>query len=295
MDLSGQRESENVTDARGGKAGLIAGGGIVTLLIALVAGYFGIDPQLAQQLTGGRGGGATDGPGKADGYKKFSAGVLGSTEDVWAAQFLEEGYGKYRPVRMKLFSEGVESGGCGYAPSAVGPFYCSASNDRKGMVFLDPTFFDELEQKLGGSKAEFSQAYVIAHEVGHHVQHLLRYDDRMEVFQKGDARQGIQAEGKNAGVRLELQADYLAGVWAHHARRKLNISDADVREAIKTAKSIGDNRILKNAGQWPSPEKFTHGTDEQRTRWFLEGFKSGDASEKALMRFFTAGTSPLKL
>lgn len=282
MDLSDQRESSNVQDARGGKAGLVAGGGIVALLVTLVAGYFGIDPQVAQQLTGGAGGGPTDGQGKDDGYAKFSKRVLGSTEDVWAERFQQD-YGKrYKPAKMKLFSEQVDSKGCGVAPSAVGPFYCPKSE----MVFLDPTFFDELEQKLGGSKAEFSQAYVIAHEVGHHVQHLLRYDDLLDEF---------KGEGANSGIRLELQADYLAGVWANRARRKLNISDADVREAIKTAKSIGDNRIAQKSGGWVSPEKFTHGTDEQRTRWFLEGFKSGDASEKALMRFFDKRTPPLKL
>jgi hypothetical protein len=287
MDLSGQRESSNVQDARGGKKGMLVGGGVVGLLVTLVLAYFGVNGQLAQQAGQmADQGGVQDGKGVEDGYKSFSAKILGSTEDVWEARFQAEGYGKYRPVKMKLFSEGVETGGCGFAPSAVGPFYCPASDDRRGMVYLDPTFFEELERKLGGSKAEFSQAYVIAHEVGHHVQRLLRYSERIE---------GYSGEGKNAGIRLELQADYLAGVWAHHARRDLKISEADVREAIKSAQSIGDNRIAKKSGGWVSPEQFTHGTDEQRTRWFLEGLKSGDASERAMMRFFDKRTPPLKL
>jgi predicted metalloprotease len=286
MDLSGQRESGNVQDARGGKAGLAVGGGVVALLIALVAGYFGIDPQLAQQIGGGLGNRTEDGPGKEDGYKKFSARVLGSTEDVWAAQFQEEGYGQYRPVKMKLFSEGVETGPCGFAPSAVGPFYCSGSDGGRGQVFLDPTFFDELEQKLGGSKAEFSQAYVIAHEVGHHVQHLLGYDRRLEEF---------SGEGKNAGIRLELQADYLAGVWAHHARQKLKISEADMRAALQTARQIGDNRIQEKVKGRSWPESFTHGSDTQRQKWFLDGFKTGDASKRKLNVFFNPRTRPLDL
>ncbi|MCU0703991.1 MAG: neutral zinc metallopeptidase [Fimbriiglobus sp.] len=291
MDLSGQRESGNVEDARGGgKKGMAIGGGIVALLVTLVAGYFGIDPRIAQQLAGGlqKGGGKVqDGKGIDDGYKTFSAKVLGSTEDVWEKQFREQGYGVYKKPGMKLFSEGVDSEGCGFAPSAVGPFYCPASEK----VFLDPTFFVELEQKLGGSKAEFSQAYVIAHEVGHHVQHRLGYSQRLKEFE-ARARPN---ERENQGIRLELQADYLAGVWAHHAADKLQISEVDVREAIKTAKSIGDNRIQEKSRGWSSPEKFNHGTDEQRSRTFLRGFKTGDASKRALEYFFNPDTPPLKL
>jgi uncharacterized protein len=289
MDLSGQRESGNVQDSRGGKKGLMVGGGLIGLLVVLVAGYFGIDPRIAQQLAGGlKGGGqAEDGKGVDDGYKTFSAKILGSTEDVWEAQFRANGFGKYKQPGMKLFSEQVDSEGCGVAPSAVGPFYCP----RSQKVFLDPTFFEELEQKLGGSKAEFSQAYVIAHEVGHHVQHLLGYGARLDDLQA----RSKPSEKENQGIRLELQADYLAGVWAHHAQRKLGISDADVGEAIKTAKSIGDNRIAKKSGGWVSPEKFNHGTDEQRSRTFLRGFKTGDASKPALEYFFETSKKPLDL
>lgn len=288
MDLSGQRESDNVQDARGGKKGLMVGGGIVGLLVTLVAAYFGLNPQLAQQLgqMADQGGGQQDGQGVDDGYATFSKKILGSTEDVWEAQFRQNYGQKYKPAGMKLFSHQVDSEGCGVAPSAVGPFYCP----RSQKVFLDPTFFAELEQKLGGSKAEFSQAYVIAHEVGHHVQHLLGYGDRLEEFQ-ARARPN---ERENQGIRLELQADYLAGVWAHHAN-KLKISEADVREAIKTAKAIGDNRIQEKSRGWSSPEKFNHGTDEQRSRTFLRGYKTGDAGKQALEYFFNPRTAPLDL
>lgn len=287
MDLSGQRESDNVQDARGGgKGGLAIGGGIVGLLITLVAVYFGVDPRAAQQLgqMANQGGGVEDGKGIDDKYKSFAGKILGSTEDVWDKQF-QQNYGqRYKPAGMKLFSNQVNSEGCGVAPSAVGPFYCPQSQK----VFLDPTFFDELEGKLGGSRAEFSQAYVIAHEVGHHVQHLLGYGDMLEEPQ-------FKREGANGGIRLELQADYLAGVWAHHAREKLRINEGDVREAIKTAQAIGDNRIQKKAQGWVSPEKFTHGTDEQRTRWFMDGFKTGDCSKGKLRKFFDPNVSPRSL
>lgn len=286
MDLSGQRRSDNVQDIRGGGRKLAVGGGIVGLLIVLVAAYFGVDPRVAQQLAGGvnQGGGAETGRGVNDGYADFSARVLGSTEDVWADQFQRQLGKRYKAPGMTLFSDRVDSKGCGVAPAAVGPFYCPVSQT----VFLDPTFFDELEQQLGGSKAEFSQAYVVAHEVGHHVQHLLGFGALVEEFEP--------REGKNAGIRLELQADYLAGVWAHHARGKLKISAEDVREAIKTAKAIGDNRIQKRAQGWVSPESFTHGTDEQRTRFFLRGFETGDASMSTLRRlFFDPKKRPLDL
>jgi len=223
----------------------MVGGGIVGLLVTLAAAYFGLNPQLAQQLgqMADQGGGQQDGQGVDDGYEKFSRQILGSTEDVWEAQFRQNYGQKYKPAGMKLFSEQVDSGGCGVAPSAVGPFYCP----RSQKVFLDPTFFNELRGKLGGSDAQFSQAYVIAHEVGHHVQHLLGYGDMLEEPQ-------FKREGANGGIRLELQADYLAGVWAHHSKDRLKINEGDVREAIKTAQAIGDNRIQKKSQGWVSPE-----------------------------------------
>jgi predicted metalloprotease len=177
----------------------------------------------------------------------------------------------------------VTTGGCGTAPSAVGPFYCPA--DKK--LYLDPTFFEELEQKLGGSKAQFSQAYVVAHEVGHHVQNLIGYNRLLDRY---------KGEGKNAGIRLELQADYLAGVWANRGQQKFKfIEPGDVKSALTTARAIGDNRIAEKSGGWVSPESFTHGTDEQRVRWFTKGMETGDASKRVLDHFFDPNIDPLKL
>jgi predicted metalloprotease len=292
MDLSNQRESDNVEDRRGGggvRKGLALSGGIGAVIVALIAGALGINPQLLQgllQLAGGPGGGgavAPKGKGVEDGYKEFSQKLLGSTEDVWQKLFKASGYGNYKNPGMVLFSGEVDSEGCGVAPSSVGPFYCPASKK----VFLDPTFFEELEGKLGGSKAEFSQAYVIAHEVGHHVQNLLRYNSMVEEFKR--------REGENSGIRLELQADYLAGVWAHHAAEKIKLSEKDIGEAITTAKAIGDDRIQKKMRGWVSPESFNHGKAEQRLKYFMEGFKTGDASEAALQRFFSRNVRPLDL
>ncbi len=186
---------------------------------------------------------------------------------------------------MVLFSDRVDSGGCGIAPSAVGPFYCPVSHT----IFLDPSFFDELANKLGGSKADFSQAYVVAHEAGHHVQNLLGYDRALDDFKR--------REGENAGIRLELQADYLAGVWAHHAQEQYHIlsNPNEVQEALKTARAIGDNRIQEKMRGKSWPESFTHGSDAQRYKFFKAGFDTGDASKATLDKFFDPRVRPLDL
>jgi len=265
MQLGGAPESGNVTDARGA-GGMVAmgGGGIVLLVLGLI---FGVD------FGGGGGGGAPQGGDPKT--LEFSKKVLGTTEVVWTDEFRKE-YGKtYRAPKMKLFSNQVRTG-CGTAPSNVGPFYCPADQT----VYIDPTFFNELESKLGGSKAEFSQAYVIAHEVGHHVQKLLGYSARV------DEARGTSRE-KDMSVRLELQADYLAGVWANKGQKKFNfIEPGDVEAAIKSANSIGDDRLQKRSGGFVHPEKFTHGSSAQRVRWFQDGLKTGDASKKKLDHFF---------
>lgn len=283
MELGNSDERGSVEDRRGSKAPLAIGGGIGAIVLALVGAYFGVD---LNQFAGNGGGPVTQGTGKADGYKDFSEKLLGSTNGVWKDQFAKNQYthhrGAYEPPKMVLFSESVESEGCGRAPSAVGPFYCPVSKK----VFLDPTFFEELETKLGGSKAEFSQAYVIGHEVGHHVQHLLGYSSDKYVARDGKA---------NAGIRMELQADYLAGVWAHHAKDKLKIDSRDIDDALKTARSIGDNRIQEKMKGKSWPESFTHGTDEQRVRNFKHGFDTGDAGERTLDKFFDPKVKPLDL
>ena len=272
MRLDDAPESSNVEDSRGmgGKLAL-GGGGVVLLILGLI---FGVD-------LGGNKPGNSGNPGKKDeATLHFTQKILGTTEKVWEKEFRDQKYPAYRPPHLELFSDRVQTG-CGNAPAAVGPFYCPA--DQK--VYIDPTFFDELAQKLGGSKADFSKAYVIAHEVGHHVQKLLGYSARV------DAHRGKPDE-KDYSVRLELQADYLAGVWAYHGQREFNfIEKGDVDEAIKTANSIGDDRLQKRSGGFVHPEQFTHGTSEQRKKWFLDGLKTGDASRMKLDHFFEVKSS----
>jgi predicted metalloprotease len=280
MKWEGHEESDNVEDRRGlGKKGLAIGGG-VGLLILLVGAFFGVDPQKLRQFLGNapigqQGGGNNQGDERPltpeqQRSRKFAATILRFTEEVWDEQFRKAGK-RYEAPHMVLFSEEVKTDGCGIAPSAVGPFYCPADKT----VYLDPTFFEELQQKLGGSKAEFSQAYVIAHEVGHHVQNLLGYSRIVD-----EKRQTLPKEEFNQwSVRLELQADYLAGVWAYYGQKKFNfIEPGDVESAIKSANAIGDDRLQKQATGFVSPEKFTHGTSAQRVKWFRRGLETGDLS-----------------
>lgn len=288
MQLDDSGEKGDVEDRRGMKRSTVVGGGIATLLIGVVAAYLGVNPAVLQQFFGAAGGGGQQqGPADPpkDGYKEFSEKLLGNMNSIWRKQFDQpaNGYGKaYKAPSMVLFDTAVDTGGCGKSiPSGVGPFYCPTDNT----VYLDPTFFAELEQ-LGGSKAEFSQAYVVAHEVGHHVQNLLGYNDEVERFRR--------REGENAGIRLELQADYLAGVWARQAQERFGIlkDTREVQEALKTAKAIGDDRLTKGR---VSPEKFNHGTADKRYFFFKKGFDTGDASKKYLDRFMSPSVEPLKI
>jgi len=281
MKWEGHGQSDNIEDRRGmGSKGPIAvGGGVVGLIVVVLGLVFGVD------LGGGGGAGVRDpnAPPADPEAKEFSGSVLKFTEEVWTEEFRKNGQ-TYAKPHMVLFDQSVDTQGCGSAPSAVGPFYCPADKT----VYLDPTFFDELEAKLGGSKAKFSQSYVIAHEVGHHVQNLLGYNAKLKRFER--------FEGKNAGIRLELQADYLAGVWAYHAQKKYNFIEAgDVEAALTTARAIGDDRIQKKSQRWVSPESFTHGTAEQRFKYFREGMRTGDASKQALDRFFDERVKALNL
>lgn len=287
MKWEDQEKSENVEDTRGSRRpAMAAGGGIGVMLIMAVAYFMGIDPNKAKQVVGALNGGQQQqqaGPPPNDKMLAFSSSILGMTEKVWGKLFPENYRQPYEKPKMKLFEVEVNTK-CGLAPSAVGPFYCPA--DRQ--VYLDPTFFDELETKLGGSKADFSKAYVIAHEVGHHIQNLLGYNELVDQFK---AR-----EGENSGIRLELQADYLAGVWAHHAEKNYKIIEkGDIESALKTARSIGDNRIQEKMRGKAWPESFNHGRDDQRIKYFSEGLKTGDASKAALDRFFSRSVKPLDL
>ena len=280
MKWQGNEESSNLEDRRGlGKKGIAIGGG-GALVILLIGALLGVDPQKLNQLIGNlpveqREGGAQQGEAaplspQEERSRKFAATILRFTEQVWEEQFARAGK-RYQPPHMVLFSKQVETG-CGVAPSAVGPFYCPADKT----VYLDPTFFDELEQKLGGSKAEFSQAYVIAHEVGHHVQNLLGYSQLVDQKRHTSSKE----EFNKWSVRLELQADYLAGVWACYGQKKFHfIEPGDVESAIRSANAIGDDRLQKRSSGFVSPEKYTHGTSAQRVKWFRHGLETGDLSK----------------
>jgi predicted metalloprotease len=271
-------ESANLEDRRRMRPKTAAVGGVGVLAVLLIGYFLGIDPQQLSQVlneTGLTQGGSeqveNQGPltPEEERSRRFAATILRFTEKVWEQKFQEAGQ-SYKPPRMVLFTQSVESG-CGVAPAAVGPFYCPADHT----VYLDPTFFDELQHKLGGSKADFSQAYVIAHEIGHHVQNLLGYsrlvDEKRASLPKG--------EFNKWSVRLELQADYLAGVWAHFGEREFQfIEPGDVEAAIQSANAIGDDRLQKRAGGFRSPENYTHGTSAQRKKWFNHGWKTGDLS-----------------
>ena len=278
MKWEGEEQSGNVEDRRGlPTRGLAVGGGAVGLLVVIIAAFLGVDPNKVNDVIN-KGGAGGAGPGGPPGEKrelsadekrqgKFASTVLHFTEDVWGEQFKKVGK-RYEAPKMVLFYEAVSTR-CGNAPSAVGPFYCPADKT----VYIDPSFFDELERKLGGSKAEFSQAYVIAHEVGHHVQNLLGYSDIVD----SKRQQLPKAEFNKWSVRLELQADYLAGVWAHYGQQKFHfIEPGDIDSALKSANAIGDDRLQKRSGGFVSPEKYTHGTSAQRVKWFRLGYETGD-------------------
>lgn len=276
MRWEGGKQSENVEDRRSMRPAAMAAGGFGVLLVMIIASLMGLDPRKAQQLANNLGGAG----GQQQVEKRelspeevrtgeFAATILGFTEEVWGDLFSKSGK-KYIPPKMVLFSDAVATG-CGNAPSAVGPFYCPADQT----VYLDPTFFAELKQKMGGSDAEFSQAYVIAHEIGHHVQNLLGYSEIVD-----RKRQERDPRFNQYSVRLELQADYLAGVWAHYGQQKFNfVEKGDVEAALTSARAIGDDRIQKNSRGFTSPESYTHGTSEQRIKWFRLGLQTGDLNK----------------
>jgi predicted metalloprotease len=275
MRWEGGEQSENLEDRRRMGPKTLAFGGIGALVVMAIGYFLGVDPQKLNQLVNNvQVGGNQQQDNRPptpeeERTRRFASTILRFTEKVWDEQFRRVGK-RYEPPHMVLFSNQVDTG-CGSAPSAVGPFYCPADKT----VYLDPTFFDELEQKIGGSKAEFSQAYVIAHEVGHHVQNLLGYSDIV------DQKRGTssKAEYNTWSVRLELQADYLAGVWAFHGQEEFNfIEKGDIESAIKSANAIGDDRLQKRATGFTSPENYTHGTSAQRVKWFRRGLETGDLS-----------------
>jgi len=315
MRWEGERESENVEDERGsggggmfgsGFGGNLPGGPMVfhgglgsLVVIVILCAVFGVNPmQLLQQAPQANpGGGFQNGPGFNPGgggqgfnpgagfqgggqgaavadpaeekQVKFVKVVLADTEDVWHQQFRKMGR-EYHEPKLVLFNGAVESA-CGFSSAAVGPFYCP--EDEK--VYLDLSFFDELSRRFK-SPGDFARAYVIAHEIGHHVQKQLGITDKVDAAR----RRASKREANELSVRLELQADFLAGVWAHDAQQMKQILEpGDLEEAIGAATAIGDDRLQKQAQGYVVPDSFTHGTSEQRVKWFRKGYETGDIKQ----------------
>jgi predicted metalloprotease len=270
--IDDQERSSNIEDRRGMSVGRgVAGGGIGIVVIALIAMFFGVDPGVILQS------GITEGPGsqqpvetrapsREDKQADFVAAVLGSTEDVWTEIFAAGGR-KYRKPTLVLFTGQVASA-CGYAQAAVGPFYCPA--DQK--LYIDLAFYRDLQDRFK-APGDFAQAYVIAHEVGHHVQNLLGIAERVHGMQQRAGKQQANA----LSVRMELQADCFAGIWAAQANQKRRILEpGDVEEGLGAAAAVGDDRIQMASRGYVSPESFTHGSAQQRVRWFRRGLDTGD-------------------
>lgn len=279
MRWRGRRQSENVEDRRtSGRPVAAVGGGLGVVVIAIVIALLGGNPQqFLQQARQGQP--AEVGPGGGGGEVELTAAekeagdfvktVFADTEDVWSRLFAENEMTYQKPT-LVLFKNEVRSG-CGLASSGTGPFYCPA--DQK--VYLDTSFFSQLARQLG-APGDFAQAYVVAHEVGHHVQKLLGYTDQVDAI-----RQKVpEVEYNKYSVRLELQADFYAGVMLHHANRMHDIIEAgDIEEALIAAQAIGDDTLQKRSKGYVQPETFNHGTSDQRVRWFSKGLKTGDWSQ----------------
>jgi uncharacterized protein len=271
MRWQGGRQSENVEDRRGSRGGpMMLGGGLGTIAIVIIALLLGVDPRpllqnAANVPPGGQPQAGPVEPGPDDELREFVSVVLGDTEDVWNGLFEDLGR-QYPNPNLVLFSGQTQSA-CGFAQSAMGPFYCPA--DQK--VYIDLAFYEEMKTRFG-APGDFAQAYVIAHEIGHHVQ------NQMGILEKVHAMKGrvSEAEYNENSVRLELQADYFAGVWAHHAQKMRQILEpGDIEEALNAAAAIGDDRLQMQSRGYVVPDSFTHGTSDQRSRWFRKGLKQG--------------------
>ena len=279
MRLGDERESDNIEDRRGMPVGGgVVTGGIGTVLLVLAGLYFGVDPSVILNAIQGGGGGyqqqaapsrpQTGEPsgGQHDAARHCVAQVLADTEDTWTAVFRQNNR-TYTVPKLVLYSGATQSA-CGRAQAAVGPFYCP--NDRR--VYLDLAFFEDLQRKFG-APGQFAQAYVIAHEIGHHVQNLLGTLERVTA----QRQQVSQLEGNQLSVRLELQADCYAGVWANQANRTRQILEqGDIEQAMTAAAAVGDDRLQQRARGYSVPESFTHGTSAQRVGWFKRGLETGD-------------------
>lgn len=275
MRLTGRRESSHVDDRRRSGGGKKAGMGIGGLVVAaLVVWLMGGNPLsvLTQADWGSmitqQGGGTYEPTAEEEALAKFSSQILAGTEDVWAKEFKKMGK-TYQPPRLVLFTGSVQSE-CGGASSSMGPFYCSADQS----VYIDLSFFTQMKKQLGAD-GDFAYAYVIAHEVGHHVQYLLGILD--------SAHQQMsrvnEKESNRISVRLELQADYFAGIWAYHDNQMFNsLENGDIEEGLNVASKIGDDYLQKQAQGYTVPDAFNHGTSAQRVRWLRKGLNSGDVN-----------------
>lgn len=272
------RRSSNVEDRRGsGVSGPVVGGGIGAVFLAVIVALLGGDPSVVfqqgqQQVPSAPSypeSNRTQTSGASDRMAEFVSVVLADTEDTWNSLFRQMGANYVEP-KLVLYSNAVESA-CGYARSAVGPFYCP--RDQK--VYIDLSFYRDLKYKYN-APGDFAQAYVIAHEVGHHVQNLMGISGKVQALQRQvDAR-----EANQLSVRLELQADCFAGVWANHANRSRQVLEAgDVEEALNAASSIGDDRLQSQAKGYVVPDSFTHGSSAQRAKWFRQGIQTGDPAQ----------------
>ncbi len=270
MRWSGRRQSDNIEDRRGmGGKGIAAGGGLIGVVVVLVAMFMGVDPESLPLEQPSAPGAERRADPSEEKSRQFTATVLADTEDVWNELFPKHVRKDYPEPRLVLFSGSTQSN-CGFASAATGPFYCPA--DQK--LYIDLQFFEELATRYRAA-GDFAQAYVIAHEVGHHVQ------NQLGVLNDLHSRRGrvSEAEFNRQSVRVELQADYLAGVWAHHAQRTKDILEpGDIDEALGAASAVGDDRLQKQSRGHVAPDSFTHGTSEQRARWFRLGFETGDVS-----------------
>jgi predicted metalloprotease len=291
MRWEDREESQNVEDRRGMPpvGGMILGGGLGTIVILFLAMLLGMNPKQLMEQPGFQQGGPPTrkldpAQEKAEQpIRKFVGVVFRDTEDVWSKIFREQLNRNYEKPKLIIFTEQVRSA-CGMANAAVGPFYCPGDSN----VYLDFSFFQELQQRFK-AKGDFAMAYVIGHEVGHHVQNLLGISDQVTRLQQ----RGGEREGNQLSVRLELQADYLAGVWAHHLQKYKHVLDeGDIEEALNAAMQIGDDKIQKQMQGYVVPEKFTHGSSKQRAYWFIAGLKSGQI--EPMMTLFEMSENELK-
>ncbi|MEN3258720.1 neutral zinc metallopeptidase [Sodalis endosymbiont of Spalangia cameroni] len=279
MRWQGGRESNNVEDRRGQSSGLGGGGfrlpirgkgGIVVLIVVVVAGYYGVD--LTPLLTGGQSSSPATSQTRVsandDEAAKFTAVILGYTEDTWQQIFQQMGK-TYQPPKLVMY-RGATRTGCGTGQSVMGPFYCPTDST----VYIDLSFYDDMKNKLGAG-GDFAQGYVVAHEVGHHVQKLLGIESQVRQLQQGAPEKTVN----QLSVKLELQADCFAGVWGHSMQQRQILDEQDPQEALNAAQAIGDDRLQQRGQGRVVPDSFTHGTSQQRYSWFKRGFDSGDIKQ----------------